>query len=237
MPRYLQLLALVAFHTFIREQTDAAICETHHGGEYDATNFFSQPVVTGITPIGMDHISQLGPKIENIAWHKAGIFKSGTPAFSALQKPAVAAVLRSRAVEKEVPELRFVQVDPGFSNAFQQGDNASFRAIDTAAQQMNCSLAIAIAGAYLQRKSVREEEDLSLTAVDIAKGIETFKWPGRFEAIVDDGGRSQWFLDGAHNDISVKQAVEWFAKNVEQRGTSSGYVKYSSHVNQKQYLQ
>ena len=38
LPRYLQLLALTAFHTFIREQTQAAIFETHHGGEYDATN-------------------------------------------------------------------------------------------------------------------------------------------------------------------------------------------------------
>jgi folylpolyglutamate synthase len=38
MPRFLQLLTLVAFHTFIKEETEAAIYETHHGGEYDATN-------------------------------------------------------------------------------------------------------------------------------------------------------------------------------------------------------
>lgn len=80
-PRYLQFVALLAFHTFIRENVQAAIFETHYGGEYDATNVMQNPVVTGITSLGMDHIAQLGPTIENIAWHKAGIFKSRSPAF------------------------------------------------------------------------------------------------------------------------------------------------------------
>ncbi|KAK8135625.1 folylpolyglutamate synthase [Apiospora sp. TS-2023a] len=38
LPRYLQLLFMLAVHTFIREGVDTAIIETHHGGEYDATN-------------------------------------------------------------------------------------------------------------------------------------------------------------------------------------------------------
>ena len=74
-PRYLQFLLLLAIHTFCQEGTQAAIIETHHGGEYDATNVVSGPVVTGITSIGLDHLAQLGPTIEDIAWHKAGIFK------------------------------------------------------------------------------------------------------------------------------------------------------------------
>lgn len=48
-PRYLQFLALLAFHTFIRQEIEAAIFEVHHGGEYDATNVIQNPVVTGIT--------------------------------------------------------------------------------------------------------------------------------------------------------------------------------------------
>lgn len=67
MPRFLQLLALVAFHTFIREETEAAIYERHDAGEYDATNVVQKPIVTGITSLGLDHIAQLGPSIENIA--------------------------------------------------------------------------------------------------------------------------------------------------------------------------
>ena len=128
MPRYLQLLALVAFHTFIKEATDAAIWETHHGGEYDATNFVQEPVVTGITAIGMDHVEQLGPTIENVAWHKAGIFKSGTPGFSAPQDPIVTTVLQARAEDKKV-ELGLVDANPSLP--------ANVRALQTSAQRTN----------------------------------------------------------------------------------------------------
>jgi folylpolyglutamate synthase len=99
-PRYLQFLALLAFHTFIREEVDAAIFEVHHGGEYDATNVIQSPVVTGITSLGMDHVAQLGPTIETIAWHKAGIFKLGAPAFSVTQELGPAEVMRKRALDK-----------------------------------------------------------------------------------------------------------------------------------------
>jgi folylpolyglutamate synthase len=45
------------------------------GGEYDATNVFEKPVVTGITSLGFDHMALLGDTLASIAWHKAGIMK------------------------------------------------------------------------------------------------------------------------------------------------------------------
>ncbi|RPB21264.1 folylpolyglutamate synthase [Terfezia boudieri ATCC MYA-4762] len=195
MPRYLQLLALVAFHTFIKEATDAAIWETHHGGEYDSTNFIREPIVTGITTIGMDHVEQLGPTIENVAWHKAGIFKSGTPGFSVPQDPNISAVLQARAEEKKI-ELGFVGVNPSLPT--------DARALQTSAQKTNCSLALALVGAFLKRKA--RPENSCLTSSDILDGIGKFSWPGRFEVISE--GRNEWFLDGAHNELSVKHAVE-----------------------------
>ncbi|KAF8431656.1 Mur ligase [Terfezia claveryi] len=150
-PRYLQLLALIAFHTFIKEETDAAIWKTYYSGEYDATNFIQKPV--------------LGPTIENIARHKVGIFKLGAPGFSAPQDPNIAAVLQARAQEKEV-ELGFVGVDPSLP-------------------QTNCSLALALVSAFLKRKVISEDQN-------------------------------EWFLDGVHNELSVKHAVEWFAKCISE---------------------
>lgn len=90
-----------------QEGTQAVISETHHGGEYDATNVIQKPIVAGITSIGLDHIAQLGPTIQNVAWHKSGIFKPGTPAFSAPQESEASIVLQTRAVEKGA-ELKFV---------------------------------------------------------------------------------------------------------------------------------
>ena len=111
LPRYLQLLALMSFHAFIKECVEAAIFDTHHGGEFNATNVIEHPVVTVITPLGMDHVEQLGPGIENIAWHKAGIFKSGSTTVSSLQSHADAGqVLRNRVNEKS-DKIHFVERD------------------------------------------------------------------------------------------------------------------------------
>jgi folylpolyglutamate synthase len=198
-PRYLQFLALLAFHTFIRENVDAAIFETHHGGEYDTTNVIQGPVVTGITSLGMDHVEQLGPTIENIAWHKAGIFKPGAPAFSVPQEAGPAEVLRSRAAEKNTT-LTVVPINDALP--------ANARALSAPVQRINSSLALELTKAFLQAKKPGHTMD----ADDISNGIENFSWAGRFEIIED--GMSQWFLDGAHNPLSLEQAAGWFSTNI-----------------------
>ncbi len=195
-PRYLQMLALVSFHAFLREGVDVAIYETHHGGEYDATNVIPRPVVTAITTIGMDHVEQLGPSLENIAWHKAGIFKPGALAFSAPQEPAVARVLEQRAAEKGVA-LKFVEVDP---------DPPGELGADV--QKVNFSLARQVSDAFLGLRAPGAPGTASLTREDAAEGIRQFRWPGRFQII--RSGAGVWFLDGAHNELSVGEAAVWF---------------------------
>lgn len=197
-PRYLQFLALLAFHTFIRENVDAAIFETHHGGEYDATNVIQKPVVTGITSLGMDHVAQLGPTVEDIAWHKSGIFKAGAPAFSVLQEAGPGEVLRKCAAERE-NELTFVSS----SNTLP----VNKRVLSAPVQRLNCSLALQLVMRFLQLKS----PNYVLDAEDISGGIDSFSWIGRFEVV--DNGRSRWFLDGAHNTLSLEQAADWFSRN------------------------
>ena len=197
-PRYLQLLLLTSVHAFIQEQVDVAIYETHHGGEFDATNVFPQPATTGIATIGMDHVAQLGPTIENIAWHKAGTFHTGSPAFSTRQIPIVATMLERRAAEKETT-LEFIDTDPKIPT-----DAATLK---TDVQKLNSSLALALTNAYLKQKAPSEYG--SLTSEDIRSGVEDFFWPGRFHQIVN--GNYQWFLDGAHNDLSVLKAAQWFS--------------------------
>lgn len=174
-----------------------AILETHHGGEYDATNVIEKPLVTAITSLGMDHVHQLGPSIENIAWHKAGIFKPGTPAFSAPQESAAAQVLRSRAVDKGV-SLQFVDHDPSLpTNALQ---------LTPKVQQTNCSVALAVVNSFLNQRAPRGSSRLHPS--DVLEGVSQFSWPGRFQLVVEKN--FQWFLDGAHNEMSVIKAAEWF---------------------------
>jgi folylpolyglutamate synthase len=211
LPRYLQLLALVSFHAFIREGVEAAIFETHHGGEYDATNVIDHPIATVITSLGMDHAKQLGPTIENIAWHKSGIFKHGAQAFSAPQEVGAAEILRSRAAKKNV-KIQFVADDQSLPNIVPQ--------LTPNVQRMNCSIALATVRFFLKMKAPNELGPILPS--DVQRGIEQFSWPGRFQVLSE--GTFQWFLDGAHNEMSVAKAAEWFVEMSQMQR----YVLHSS---------
>ncbi|MCJ1415421.1 hypothetical protein MMC32_001753 [Xylographa parallela] len=145
----------------------------------------------------MDHIELLGPSISDFAWHKAGIFKSGSPAFSVLQDSSDATVvLQQRANEKAIA-LKFVPIDTALP--------IGLPALQPQVQRINCSLAITLVGSFLENRKYG-----SLTSLDIRRGIAQFSWPGRFQHIVD--GNHHWFLDGAHNVLSMQKAAQWFSQ-------------------------
>ncbi|KAF3011391.1 hypothetical protein E8E15_000118 [Penicillium rubens] len=217
-PRYRQCLALLAFHVFIRENVDAAIFETHHGGEYDVTNVIQRPTVTGITSLGMDHVRQLGPTLKNIAWHKAGIFKAEAPAFSVPQEAGLMEVLCDRAAEKKTT-LTIVPPDNCLS--------ADIGVLSIPVQRLNSSLALALASMFLQLKAPGH----AMSSEDIDRGIDNFSWAGRFEIIEE--GTSQWFVDGAHNDMSLKQAAQWFSNNINVLNPRRCCVLIFSHLSKE----
>ena len=194
---------LIAIHAFLAEKVDVAIFEAHSGGEFDATNVLRHPVVTGITPIGMDHVEQLGPSIENIASHKAGIMKVGSPAFSTMQVPQAAAVVEDRAVDKGV-NLEFVGVSSDLPD--------DVPSLGPSVQKINASLALALTNTILKRNE-RSRPGI-LSAEDIHTGALHFSWHGRFHRILL--GSQAWYLDGAHNEMSIKIAADWFADSISQ---------------------
>lgn len=204
-------MALLSFYTFASERVDVAVIETHHGGEFDATNIIANPVVTAITPIGLDHVLQLGPTIEDIAWHKGGIFKPGAKAFSGPQTSAVETELKRRAREKGV-ELAFVGCDETLPTHL------------PAEQRLNCSLAIKISNAFLASK-----RRPPLTADDILRGVREFHWPGRYQTVTV--GRQHFFLDGAHNELSIGGAASWFEEASRAKQDSVMYVRLELALN------
>lgn len=219
-PRYLQFMALLAFHTFIRERVDAAIFEVSHGGEFDSTNVIQNPVVTGISSLGLDHVAQLGSTLESIAWHKSGIFKLGAPAFSVIQEPGPADVMRRRACDRGTT-VTFVSANENL-----QPDAG---VLGVAVQRLNCSLALELAKAFVSAKSPCS----ILSDEDIQTGIRDFFLLGRFQVI--SNGNFQWFVDGAHNTLSLEEAAKWFVKAITPGRNNSWYVRHHgcTHVSAK----
>lgn len=197
----------MAFHTFLSEGVDTAVIECGIGGEYDSTNIIEKPTVTGITSLGIDHTAMLGNTIEEIAWHKAGIMKTGTPAFTSPQPSSAIEVLKNRALEKAVP-LEVIERNPAV-DSIQLGLAADF-------QKTNASLAVSVAYAHLDALGM-SATSLSPLPAEFVKGLEEVRWAGRCE--IRRSENIAWHIDGCHTLESIKVAGTWFAQQIQMQSS------------------
>ncbi|KAF2192156.1 FolC bifunctional protein [Zopfia rhizophila CBS 207.26] len=209
-PVYFRYLTLMALHAYLAEGVDSAVIECGIGGEYDSTNILARPTVTAVTSLGIDHTAMLGSTLPDIAWHKAGIFKSGSIAFTAQQKEEAITVLRERASEKGTT-LHLVDIHPSLANdEIKLGLSASF-------QKINASVAIAVAAAHLRALGHTSIPDPTTTPhiplpAQFIRGLEQVHWPGRCE--VRREKNVAWHIDGGHTIESIEVTGRWFAEQI-----------------------
>ena len=79
---YFEFGTLAAMQCFIEHKVDVAILEVGLGGRLDAVNVFDADVSV-VTSVDIDHVDYLGDTREQIAFEKAGIFRSGRVAICA----------------------------------------------------------------------------------------------------------------------------------------------------------
>ncbi|KXG52092.1 Folylpolyglutamate synthetase [Penicillium griseofulvum] len=191
----------MAFHVFMREGVDAAIFEVGVGGEVDSTNVIPQPSVTGITTLGIDHVATLGDTIDKIAWHKAGIFKTGSPAFTVPQVPSAMEVLYQRAKEKGINLITIAAYPALFDIGLKPVEDF---------QRINASLAIRLSLSLLDKLGVQVDLGLETLPKQFTQGLENIVWRGRCETLTTE--KQIWHLDGAHTEESLKLASSWFGR-------------------------
>ena len=102
-----EFITAVGFLYFSENKIDVAVLETGLGGRFDATNIISEPVVSVITKIGLDHTAILGGTLAQIATEKCGIIK-GKNVVTAHSQPAEAL----NVIKEIVPQL----IIPDISN-------------------------------------------------------------------------------------------------------------------------
>ena len=207
-PVYFRYLTLMAFHTYLSEGVDAAVFECGVGGEYDSTNIIVNPIVTAITSLGIDHTAVLGDTIEQIAWHKAGIMKTGAKAFSVPQPDSAIQVLKERALEKKV-DLQITSIVPEIA------DGTVPLGLDGEFQKINASAAVAVVGEFLSRMGHEPTTDQRLSP-QIRKGIHGVRLGGRCETRRE--GNITWCIDGAHNLERLQLIGEWYLSKIQKQG-------------------
>lgn len=197
IPGYPGFLALMALYTFVQEGVGVAVIETGIGGENDSTNVIESPTVTGITTIGFDHLNVLGDSLDKIAWHKAGIFKESSPAYTVEQDSTVLKILQNRAAEKKISgQLQIVSEHLASRYAVIIEPDMPF-------QRRNASLAVALVEACL--KALRPEFRMT---PQVVSSLTKTELPGRSQIFKED--KLEWFVTSAHNELSIDVAAAWY---------------------------
>lgn len=201
-----EIITALAYDYFASEQVDVAIMEVGMGGLLDSTNV-CQPILTGITTIGLDHVALLGDTLESIAEQKAGIIKQGMPLVTGRIAPEALAVIDRIAEEKDAPRLAYgtdyqvrhqESVVTGevfdYTSAVRQG--CFHTSLLGLYQIENAGMAIALLDTFCQ------EDGRELASNDfLGQALEETSWPGRLEIVSRD---PLMILDGAHNPHAIK---------------------------------
>lgn len=92
-PTEFETLTFMGLWHFARKNVDVAVVEVGLGGRWDATNV-TNPVVSVVTHVALDHCDRLGSTFEAIACDKIEIARPGCVLVTAETKPAVLEVFR-----------------------------------------------------------------------------------------------------------------------------------------------
>ncbi len=179
-PSFFEVMTAAALCAFRDARVEAAVLEVGLGGRLDATNV-TEPLVSAIVTVSLDHLDTLGTTLEEIALEKAGIARAGRPLVSGVVQRDVVAVVRARceALGATLLDARSIHLPSGVRLTLDGGH-----------QRGNARVAVAAFESF-SRALGRVSDSRA-----IRHGLETARWPGRLQLIP---GAPSILLDGAHN--------------------------------------
>lgn len=198
---YFEAATALAFVCFAAEEVDMAILEVGMGGRFDATNV-ADPLVSIITPIGMDHTGHLGKTLGKIALEKAGIIRPNRHVVVAPQASSARQSILAMASEKGA--IPYVEEADWVVNTAAY-PSFSYRGKQLRVEDVRCSLTgrhqIYNAATAIAAADLLYEHGFDLSPDNIKDGVANVSWPGRLE-IIPAGPLT--VFDSAHNQAAAK---------------------------------
>ena len=173
-----EILTVMMFLYFKRENVDIVILETGLGGRFDATNVIKSNLCAIITQIDLDHTERLGNTKEEIAFEKAGIIKPECPVITSMGYEAV---------KDKADEMNSMFI---FTNPYVNPDFAEALALKGVHQIENLALVINALN-YLFK-------DISKST--IIEGLKKVKNPCRFQYFPEQN----LIVDASHNPNGIQ---------------------------------
>lgn len=201
----------IALSWFTENDVKAAVLEVGRGGRFDDISVVPNKLSL-FTPIMLEHPDYIGPTIERIAWHKAGIIKPYSYAYSVPQPLEVLNVLEAEATavgaEFNWIAARDMGLYVGTNDDGIQIDMGRYGIVTLSLmgryQIPNATLAVIAAGNMHGRlRGVHHGSDEYVTA--IRAGLSDVIWPGRCQKLQD---APAVYLDGAINAESADLLIQ-----------------------------
>ncbi|HNU67596.1 MAG TPA: folylpolyglutamate synthase/dihydrofolate synthase family protein [Myxococcota bacterium] len=193
---FFEALSAIGFMAFAEAGVDVAVVEVGMGGRLDSTNV-SDPVVSVLTSVGLDHTSFLGSTVEAIALEKTGVARPGRPFITGVEDG-----LYGSTVGPELERIGARPVRYGLDFTCREGvdgldwesggrvHRALVPGLSGRYQSFNLCLAVAAVEAFLAVSGRTANESAYV------KGARDAFWPGRFQMVARD---PVVILDGCHN--------------------------------------
>jgi dihydrofolate synthase/folylpolyglutamate synthase len=209
-PSFFETITATALQAFREAGIDVGVLEVGLGGRLDATNA-TEPDLSVIVTVDLDHTKTLGGTLEQIATEKGGIIKRGRPLVSGVTHVVPRGVLRRICEERDA---RWIEAHR--AARIVDGPDGTFT-LETAAGSYP-DLRLSLAGRH-QRENAR----VAVVALEelgeilgrepdpaaVARGLATTRWAGRLEWLP---GRPGILLDGAHNAAGIATLADYLSR-------------------------
>lgn len=201
---FFEITTAMALGYFAERGVDAVVLETGMGGALDSTNVVD-PLVAGVTSIGMDHTEHLGGTLPEIADQKAGIFKFGRPAVIGEHRSDLARRLADRAAERGASRIVVTRSDWRAWGIEVRGSGTAFSAQTPHGE---VRLKTTLVGEHQVQNTLTALAMLDAAGADWypkapvrQRGLASVALPGRLQRVRD------WLLDVAHNRDGMRVVV------------------------------
>jgi dihydrofolate synthase/folylpolyglutamate synthase len=204
---YFEAVTALAYLWFADRPVGLGVFEVGMGGSWDATNLVDGEVAV-VTPIGLDHVAELGPTLADIAGEKAGVLKAGGTAVLREQDPVAAEVVARRAVEVgSAPRWEGEDWEVEERLLAVGGQSFRLRGLHGTYEDLFLPLfgAYAVHNAAAGVVAVEALTGQALHPDTLREGLAAVRSPGRLEIVRHD---PLLILDGAHNPAGARALAE-----------------------------
>ena len=197
-PTQFEVITAAAWLHFAQEKVDIAVIEVGLGGRLDATNVVSNPLVSVITSLSLEHWQILGPTLRDIAREKAGVLKPYRPAVIGVLPTEVTVLIRTYLESLQCP-ARWVSPAKKIVKENQQW--ARYQTLEYPlplfgdVQLLNSAIAIAAIQCL-------RDQGWEISNLAIQEGMGKTRWAGRLQWTTWQG--KHILVDGAHNTAAAE---------------------------------